>query len=244
MKKIILTAILVLIPAIVFCQASDVLFYQAEITDQSRNKLDGTYTLTFSIFADPTGGSSLWSQTISNVTIDKGNLSVFLGGTAAPLPSNLFDVSPTRYLQIAINDGATTETLIPRQKIVSGFYSLKTASGSSDCPSGMVKVQNFCIDTSRSGPATYYDAVFNCDNRDAHVCQWYEQMTACEEGVLDINASTTIAMEWNPDHSTWERVCVWGDIENVYSLPYCYMIASDKRIIGGVNTLHYYRCCK
>jgi len=243
MKKATLFLLIMLITSgYVFSQSDEMLLFQGELIDQSRQKLDGTYAITFLIFPTSTGGTALWSQTINNVEVQSGNLSVLLGGAAAQFPTDLFSASPTRYMEIIVNSGATPETLSPRMKITSSVYTLSSTQASAECPDGMVKVGYFCIDENRRGPSTYTNALSTCDNLNSRLCTWTEQMHACELSLLDINKGTSILIEWNPDQSMGNRACVWGNGDA--DLAYCYGVGSEPIDDGGTLSMFHYRCCK
>lgn len=78
---------------------------------------DGTYSMTFAIYAAPTGGTALWSETNSSVQVKGGLFSVLLG-SVINLPTNIFD-SPDRWFGVTV--GADPE-MTPRQRIASVAY--------------------------------------------------------------------------------------------------------------------------
>lgn len=57
--------------------------YQGLLTDALGNPITGTRTLIFSIYAVPTGGSALWTETHANVSILNGIFNVVLGNSAS-----------------------------------------------------------------------------------------------------------------------------------------------------------------
>lgn len=231
--------------ATAMAQSENVLVFQGELANQSHQFLEGTYSIHFSIWSTQTGGTSaLWSQQISSVTISKGFLSVLLGGTAAPFPTDLFSASTERYLEIRVNDGSGEETLSPRMRVTSSLYTVASEESSGECPDGMVKVNYFCIDTTRKSATTYHSAKRACYDNGKRLCKWHETQDACEAGVLDINSGTTLLPEWNPDYSTLTRVTVWGEDKTGDGLPFCFGLASYKLSDGGVITYLNYRCCK
>ncbi len=65
----------------------------------------GIYDLRFSLFTAPAGGTSLWTDTLSAVTVVAGVFSVKLGAGAVPITDNLL-AQPDLYLEIEVK-GAT-----------------------------------------------------------------------------------------------------------------------------------------
>ena len=61
--------------------------YQGMLTDNSGTPLNGSYNLTFKIWTDTTGGSSLWTETQNGIQVLNGLFNVILGKqTALNLP--------------------------------------------------------------------------------------------------------------------------------------------------------------
>jgi len=95
--------------------------YQGRLTNSLGNPVnDSTYSVTFSIYAQLSGGSNLWSETQGVLTND-GSFSVQLG-TSVTLPDNLFD-DTIRYIGIQVNPEQNEMT--PRQRMVSTPYSYR-----------------------------------------------------------------------------------------------------------------------
>ena len=46
--------------------------YQGTLTDSAGDPITGIYSMTFSLYADSTGGSSLWSETHTSVEVTNG----------------------------------------------------------------------------------------------------------------------------------------------------------------------------
>jgi len=80
---------------------------------------DGGYNFVFSIYNVATGGTPLWTETQTGVTVDDGYFSVLLG-SVNPLDASDFD-GTTRYLGIKV--GADSE-MTPRQLLASVPYAL------------------------------------------------------------------------------------------------------------------------
>lgn len=94
--------------------------YQGVLLDPSGAPRNGSAALRFSLFATPTGGTPLWSEDHSGVSIVDGVFQVLLGAIA-PLGPALLD-SDSLWLEVA----ADGEVLAPRQRVVSSFFSLRS----------------------------------------------------------------------------------------------------------------------
>lgn len=83
-------------------QAPKVINYQAQLVDASTNQpLDGTYTITFALFTEQTGGAAVWSD-IKDVQVEKGYMNVYLGDKN-PFGGLPFDRA--YYLEITVGNG-------------------------------------------------------------------------------------------------------------------------------------------
>ena len=97
--------------------------FQGRLTDSANNPRTGTFTFKFRIYDAPTGGNPLWPTSATEdqaITVTNGVFSVQLGAVT-PIPVSLFG-NPDVYLEVQVFDGSTTETLSPRQKLVSAPY--------------------------------------------------------------------------------------------------------------------------
>lgn len=92
--------------------------YQGKLTDHAGDPVqDGSYSLTFKIYDDSTGGSPLWSETQSGVMVTNGIFSIVLGDTT---PINLsFDAD--YWLEVMVG----AETITPRRQLTSVGYSFR-----------------------------------------------------------------------------------------------------------------------
>ncbi len=93
--------------------------YQGKLTDANSLPVNGTRSITFSIYESATGGSALWSETHASVTVTDGIFSILLG-SVTDLGNLEFD--KPYYLGIKIDSG--TE-LTPRKQIVSTAYAMR-----------------------------------------------------------------------------------------------------------------------
>ena len=91
--------------------------YQGRLTDNAGAPLDTTVSMAFTIYDDPTGGSSKWAETQSSVTVTAGLFNVILGGVN-PILDTVFN-DTARYLGITI--GSDSE-ISPRTRLVAIAY--------------------------------------------------------------------------------------------------------------------------
>lgn len=98
--------------------------YQGQLTGSSGSPVDdGVYTMTFSIYDNPTTGSPLWTQT-STVTVTDGLFDVALGDVANPINSAVFPGGP-RWLGVQVDPDPE---MTPRQLFHSVPYAITAES--------------------------------------------------------------------------------------------------------------------
>jgi hypothetical protein len=105
----------------------NLLNYQGRLTDaEGLPVTDGSHAFTFALFATPTGGTLIWSESTSLTTTD--GLFSHLLGSAIPLPPDLFPAND----QLFIETTADGETMTTRTQIVSVGYArrVNTVDGS------------------------------------------------------------------------------------------------------------------
>ena len=112
--------LLLLIPHMLISQIPQLMNYQGRLTDANGAPLDTTVSLTFNLYQDQGGTTSLWSETQSSVTVINGLFSVLLG-SVNPIPTSVFDGS-VRYLGMQMGSGPSTSLPMP---IVSAAYAMK-----------------------------------------------------------------------------------------------------------------------
>jgi len=118
--KVTLLALAILVTCSICCTASvpTVISYQGKLTQPSGDPFpDGTYTITFSIYDVPNGGTAVWTEFNSTVQVKGGLFSVLLG-SVTPIQPTVFS-APDRWFGIKV--GTATE-MVPRQKIASVAY--------------------------------------------------------------------------------------------------------------------------
>jgi hypothetical protein len=94
----------------------------------------GTVSITFAIYAAPTGGTALWRETFS-VMLDEGYFSVQLGATT-PLPLSLWDGQP-KYMGVKVGDDAE---MTPREELNSVPYAFVAENAVGDITPATVTV--------------------------------------------------------------------------------------------------------
>lgn len=128
MKKAILAAAILALTALSAQAVPKILNYQGFLTEAG-TPVTGTRDMTFRVFAAPTGGVALFTEVhdgAGTVTVTDGNFNVLVGElTAGGIPASVFDGND-RYMEVTVG-----VTVLPRQRIVSVAYSIRTevASG-------------------------------------------------------------------------------------------------------------------
>jgi hypothetical protein len=92
--------------------------YQGYLTDTLGIPIDDTLDMTFRIFDAASAGNELWSETQTNVQIERGVFSVILGETAS-IPDSVFSNFPSTWLALTLEG---PQTLTPRTRITTVGY--------------------------------------------------------------------------------------------------------------------------
>jgi hypothetical protein len=82
--------------------------HQGRLIDALGNPVEGTFDLTFGVYADPSGGAALWSGVVDDVSVQGGYYAVGL-----PIPPATFD-GGARYLQVQVGAGSP---MVPRSPV-------------------------------------------------------------------------------------------------------------------------------
>ncbi len=90
--------------------------YQGYLTDNSGNPINGSKSITFSIWTALSGGIQVWTTTLT-VSVEKGLFYKDLS-----VPHSVFSSGARRWLQIKVD----TQTLSPRTEITSAGFSYRT----------------------------------------------------------------------------------------------------------------------
>ena len=131
--------------------------YQGLLLDSNGIPLDGNYNMTFSIYADSTGGTPLWVEMHNNstrqVTVNDGLFEVVLG-EFVPITPGFFGGSP-RWLQTTVSG----EDLCPRKPLTSAPSALRAAVADSISGSAWRWVYDGEVEvyTTDAGSDTYID---------------------------------------------------------------------------------------
>jgi hypothetical protein len=112
-----------LVPKVVEAAVPKLINFQGILKDGSGNPVaNGAYSVTFTIYDDPSAGNVLWAET-SSVSTTSGLFTVLLG-SLNPVPDSAFQ-DTTRYLGVKV--GADPE-MTPRQQLVSLSYAYRVSS--------------------------------------------------------------------------------------------------------------------
>lgn len=91
--------VLVFLPLLLTAQSIPMsLDYQGKLNDSSGNPVNGVVSVEFKIFDVPTGGSPLWTEAFSMVSVTQGLFNVLLGSTVPIDPAILS--AAARYLEM------------------------------------------------------------------------------------------------------------------------------------------------
>lgn len=128
MKSSFFTSLLLvlLVCSLGMAEVPQLLNYQGRLTDNLGDPLNGSFSIQFLIYNDPTAGSTIWTETHPTVNVTDGVYQVLLG-SVTPLPQDLFTASIDRYLELVV----AGETLTPRTRFTSVSYALQTAHSDS-----------------------------------------------------------------------------------------------------------------
>lgn len=107
--------LLAVMTAPVYAEAPKTINYQGVLFDDV-GAVDGDIEMTFAIYDQATGGTALWSETLT-VPVDNGKYSVILGKTTP------IDLPDARQYWLGITVG-TDEEMTPRVEMTSVMYSL------------------------------------------------------------------------------------------------------------------------
>lgn len=105
---------------------------QGRLTDANAVNREGNYSIKFTLFDAPTGGTSLWTRTYPALTVRNGNFQTVIGDVSGqPMLSDVF-AGETRHLEIQVLSGpgvsSPEQPLAPRQQLVSVPYAMRAAS--------------------------------------------------------------------------------------------------------------------
>ena len=99
--------------------------YQGKLTDDEGSPIDGSFEMTFRLYAVETGGAPLWTEE-QTVSVTDGIYSVTLG-SVSQLPLDIFDQDIFLELSIQNPETGVYETLMPRQHLTANAFSFRAA---------------------------------------------------------------------------------------------------------------------
>jgi hypothetical protein len=91
--------------------------YQGYLTDTLGIPITDTLNMTFSIFDAPSLGTLLWTESQTNIPVERGVFSVLLG-IVTPIPDNVFRTGINRWLELNV----AGQIHSPRTRITSAAY--------------------------------------------------------------------------------------------------------------------------
>ena len=98
--------------------------YQGRLRDIGGGLISGnTVDLHFNIFDTLASSTLLWSETVSGVSLNSGVFNTLLGGSVPITPVTF--TGPNAFLEVKVIQGATVETLTPRQRLTSVPFALQ-----------------------------------------------------------------------------------------------------------------------
>ncbi len=117
--------------------------YQGFLADGNGDPVaDGSYPMNFAIYDAGSGGTLIWAETHSSVTVGGGFFAVLLGGgsctNGCPLGADTF-AGPNRYLQVSAETGSGMTTF-PRQQLASAPYALQAEQAATSPWDGLTDV--------------------------------------------------------------------------------------------------------
>lgn len=121
MKKACIASLLgisLLLPSLAAATVPSTIAFSARVADNGQ-PVAGTATFVLDLFNDPTAGTSVWTETHTNVTVTNGVVSLTLGDTTTTPPGTAlptFDGTPL-WLQVKMTYNGTTTTFAPRMAI-------------------------------------------------------------------------------------------------------------------------------
>lgn len=113
-----LSAVLLGLAGPVGAQVPSLIHYQGSLTEGDF-PVDDVLDMRFALYPQATGGSPVWSESRSDVSVQNGRFSVLLGAETA-FPEGLFAEQDALYLQVEVGDQA-----LPRLQLVSTAYALR-----------------------------------------------------------------------------------------------------------------------
>ena len=152
-KVLFFTAVVLLVVAVsAWAQIPRLINYQAKLTDDDGVALNGDYDITFRIYDEETGGTPLWTEAHTGVTVTNGLFDVQLG-SITPLDLSFAD---TYWVEIEIEG----TTLSPREMLSTVPYAFRalvaeSAGGVQDVGVEMTDLTDFHYITSTNAHGAF-----------------------------------------------------------------------------------------
>jgi microcystin-dependent protein len=102
--------------------APTVVTYQGYLTDAGGTPLDNVADLRFRIYTAESGGTMVWEETHTDVTVTDGYFTVLLGSAGSSLGASAFS-GTERWMQVSVDTGSGY-TNLPRHRIAAVPYAL------------------------------------------------------------------------------------------------------------------------
>jgi hypothetical protein len=209
MKKLALLMVLALAASAHAQGAPGTISFVARLADNGA-PITGSHDLVLALFDAQTGGTSVWSETRTGVTIPSDGLLYLDLGSVTPLDANVFS-GTKRYLEVTIDNQITT----PRITIESAPYAIRSGEASHAADS----------DSLGTHPASFYQArisnacmsgsaIASIDATGGVMCQPVPTYTAATGGGLLLTAGA-FAVDPTKVQSRVTGVCNSGAIERV-----------------------------
>jgi len=115
---LVVSVLLLLVPCITYA-VPGAINYQGYLTDSNGDPLDGSFSIQFAIYDTEVGGTPIWSEIHSNVSVTKGIFNAILGNNTPIVPSYL---EGDRYLGVQVG---TDEEMSPRRKLTSVAFAIR-----------------------------------------------------------------------------------------------------------------------
>ena len=177
-----LTIVLLLVVAVsAWAQIPKLINYQAKLTDGDGVALNGDYDITFKIYDEETGGTPLWTEAHTGVTVTNGLFDVQLG-SITPLDLSFAD---TYWVEIEIEG----TTLSPREMLSTVPYAFRalvaeSAGGVQDVGVEMTDLTDFHYITSTNAHGAF-------DELDEQIYTNTGNIAANAADIADLDARVT-----------------------------------------------------
>lgn len=125
---IMLVAVAAILVAGCATQLTPQVSYQGRLTDDSGAPLSGSYTLTFGLYDQSSGGTAVYSET-DTVTAQDGLFDTVVGPGSAVSGLSPEDLAKPLWLEVTVSNGTITETLTPRQRLYGAPYAFTLMPG-------------------------------------------------------------------------------------------------------------------